>query len=73
MLEDVDKHYITIWMRAETTDPAIAIGDTEEIVEADWFDVGDMPQPRFLFFENLLAGRTMPEAPANLPPAIRAT
>lgn len=67
LLADVDKHYITIWMRAETSAPAITIGDTEEIVEAGWFDVAAMPQPRFAFFENLLAGRTMPEAPANLP------
>ena len=70
MLEEVDKHYITIWMRAETGDTAISIGDTREIVEADWFDVADMPLPRFLFFENLIAGRTMPEAPANLPQTI---
>lgn len=70
VLEEVDRHYITIWMRAETSDTAITIGDTEEIVEADWFDIADMPQPRFLFFENLIAGRTMPEAPANLPQTI---
>lgn len=67
VLEDVDKHYITIWMRAETRDSTILIEDADEILEAAWFDLLDLPEPRFRFFDNLLEGRTLPFAPPNVP------
>ncbi len=67
VLEDVDRHYVTIWMRGETSDPTLAIEDTDEIVEAAWFELSDLPEPRFAFFDNLLSGRSLPGAPTNLP------
>lgn len=67
VLEDVDKHYITIWMRGEAIDPTVTIEDTEEILQATWFELSDLPEPRFAFFDNLLSGRSLPDTPMNLP------
>lgn len=67
VLEQAGKHYVTIWMSGEAEDPTVVIGDSTEIVEAGWFDPGALPEPRHLYFENLLARRTLPPAPANLP------
>lgn len=66
VMPDVGKHYVTIWMRGETDEPTIAIADTHEIEEAAWFDPHSLPAPRHMFFENLLARRTLPGSPANL-------
>lgn len=66
VMAELDKHYVTIWMRAETSDPAIAVADTAEIQEAGWFDPAALPEPRHAFFDNLLAGRTLPRLPENL-------
>lgn len=67
VLPDSGRHYLTVWMRA--TAPAVApvIGDTAEIAEAAWFAPDALPGPRQLYLENLLAGRSMPARPANLP------
>ena len=68
LLTDTGKHYITIWMRADAMDDANpVVGDPAEIAEAAWFAPAALPQPRPLYFENLLAGRCLPAAPANLP------
>jgi 8-oxo-dGTP diphosphatase len=67
VLQHAGKHYVTIWMRGEAEDPTVVIGDTAEIVEAGWFDPGALPEPRHLYFQNLLARRTLPPAPTNLP------
>lgn len=75
VLVGAGKHYVTIWMRGETSDPTIAVRDTEEIEEAGWFDPAALPTPRHGFFENLLARRTLPPRPDNLElpvlPAVR--
>ena len=70
VLPEVGRHYITIWMRGETDSPAVTINDPQEIVEANWFDISAVPGPRHLFFDNLLAGRVMPDAPHNMPPLV---
>ena len=67
VLHDVGRHYITIWMRAEVADAPLIVGDPAEIAAANWFAPGDLPEPRHLYFENLLAGRCLPPAPANFP------
>lgn len=66
VIEDVGRHYITIWMRGEAEEPTI-VADPEEIREAAWFDPADLPEPKHLFFENLLAGKTLPARPGNMP------
>ena len=68
VLHDAGRHYITIWMRADVGDAALAIGDPGEIAAAGWFAPDELPEPRHLYFENLLAGRSLPPKPANLPP-----
>lgn len=60
VLPESGRHYVTVWMRGEPDDTRIAIQDTREIVEAGWYPLHDLPTPRHLFFENLLAGRTLP-------------
>ena len=67
VMADAGKHYVTIWMRADVDGAAPTIGDTAEIAEAGWFAPDALPQPLQLYFENLLAGRCLPPAPANLP------
>lgn len=65
VMDDRAGHYVTIWLRAGTDDPTIRIGDATEIREAGWFDPGHLPEPRHLFFDNLLAGRTLPPLRAS--------
>ena len=67
VLPDVGRHYITIWMRAEAGEVTPVIGDAAEIAAAGWFAPDDLPEPRHLYFENLLCGRSLPPNPANLP------
>jgi 8-oxo-dGTP diphosphatase len=59
VLAEAGRHYITIWMRGEAEETRIAINDSSEIAEAGWYPLS-LPGPRHLFFENLLAGRTLP-------------
>ena len=67
VLHDVGRHYITIWMRADVADATLAIGDPAEIAAAKWFAPDALPEPRHVYFENLLAGRSLPSKPRNLP------
>ena len=67
VLPDAGRHYITIWMRAEATDSTPEIRDPAEIAAAEWFPSDALPEPRHLYFENLLAGRSLPPHPTNSP------
>ena len=67
LLPDTDKHYVTVWLRGDADDSPLRINDPAEIAEAGWFTADALPQPLFLYFENLLAGRCLPAAPTNLP------
>lgn len=60
VLTEEGKHYITIWMRGDAEETRISIHDTSEILEAGWYPLHGLPGPLHLFFENLLAGRTLP-------------
>jgi 8-oxo-dGTP diphosphatase len=71
LLDDVGKHYLTVWMRGDATRDDIAIRDGAEIAEAGWFGTEDCPSPLHRFFENLICGRSMPSAPAELPDTLR--
>jgi len=63
LISETDRHYITIWMRADAPSGAATIHDVDEIVELGWFERDALPSPRHVFFDNLLAGRCYP-APA---------
>jgi len=67
VMESSAKHYVTIWFTGVVDDPTIMIRDTAEIVEAAWFDPASLPNPRHIYFENLISGRSLPAAPPNLP------
>jgi 8-oxo-dGTP diphosphatase len=71
LLDDVGKHYLTVWMRGDATCDDIAIGDCDEISEAGWFTAEQCPRPLHRFFENLICGRSMPSAPDELPDTLR--
>jgi 8-oxo-dGTP diphosphatase len=67
LLSDLGRHYITIWMRASAAELTPVIGDRAEIADAGWFAPTALPEPRHLYFENLIAGRCLPPNPTNLP------
>lgn len=67
LLTDVDKHYLTVWMRADSSSDDIFIGDGAEIAEAGWFAEKEIPRPLHRFFESLVCGRSMPSLPDELP------
>jgi len=71
VLDDVDRHYVTIWMRGEAVQSQISIEDSAEIVEAGWFYPHELPGPLHKFFENLMAGNCMPPSPGNIPNSLR--
>jgi 8-oxo-dGTP diphosphatase len=71
LLDDVGKHYLTVWMRADATHDDIAIEDCAEILEAGWFTAEECPRPLHRFFENLICGRSMPSVPDELPDTLR--
>ena len=66
-MEDKGKHYITIWMRGVADESAAVLADPAEIAELGWFAADALPTPQAIYFENFLAGRSLPPAPANLP------
>ena len=67
-MPDRGKHYITIWMRGDVgQDDAAVLSDPAEIAELGWFAADALPRPYAFYFENFLAGRRMPAAPANEP------
>jgi 8-oxo-dGTP diphosphatase len=67
VLEDAGKHYLTVWMRGEAGHLPPAIGDSAEIAEIGWFAADALPKPLHLYFKNLIDGRCLPQAPANMP------
>ena len=67
VLPDVDRHYVTIWMKGSAGESAVVIHDQAEIAAAGWYAPDALPEPRHLYFQNLLAGRCMPSKPANSP------
>jgi 8-oxo-dGTP diphosphatase len=71
VMEDIDKHYVTIWMRGDAICADLKINDTEEIAHVGWFESDHVPRPLHVFFENLICGRSMPALPAELPDVLR--
>jgi 8-oxo-dGTP diphosphatase len=67
VLPDAGRHYVTIWMRAGAADLTPVVRDPDEIAAAGWFAPDALPRPLHLYFENLIAGRSLPPNPANLP------
>ncbi len=57
------RHYATIWMEARVEAGEARINSPREMTELGWFDWDDLPLPRFLAFENYLAGRCYPPHP----------
>lgn len=67
VLDDVGKHYVTIWMRGDPRSSVCSIEDISEIDRVGWFAPDEMPGDLHKFFLNLIAGRCMPQSPSNLP------
>ncbi len=66
-MEEQGKHYVTIWMRGDADESVAVISDPAEIAELGWFSADALPTPHAIYFENFLAGRSLPLSPANLP------
>jgi 8-oxo-dGTP diphosphatase len=60
VFEDIEKHYITIWMEAGYLTGEARIAAEYEIAEIGWFAWDALPAPLFLPLENLLSGRSTP-------------
>jgi 8-oxo-dGTP diphosphatase len=60
LIADTNRHYITIWMRADAPSGTATVSDPAEIVELGWFERDALPSPRQVFFDNLLEGRSYP-------------
>lgn len=64
---DESRHYATMWMEARIEAGMEAgearVNSPREMSELGWFDWDDLPLPRFLPFENYLAGRRYPPHP----------
>jgi 8-oxo-dGTP diphosphatase len=58
-----DRHYITIFMKAQGFSGEPKIMESEKCDCMDWFDFDDLPQPLFSPLDNLINGKLYP---ANL-------
>ena len=71
VFESDTRHYVTVWMRAESAAGDPSVQDPAEVAEVGWFEPGDLPSPLFLSLANLMAGRSLPRIPDLLsPPAM---
>jgi len=71
VMADSGRHYVTIWMRAGADECTPVISDPAEISQAGWFAPDELPKPQAPYFKNLIAGRSLPAAPQNMPFAAR--
>jgi 8-oxo-dGTP diphosphatase len=71
VLDDIQKHYVTIWMRGDAHESATTIDDVSEIAEVGWFSQAEMPAHLHKFLLNLIAGHCFPANPTNLPDFVR--
>ncbi len=54
------KHYLTIWMETTLFSGEPTINAPDEVAAIGWFEWSELPQPLFLPFQNLLAGKCYP-------------
>ena len=66
LFDDVGRHYVTLWHRAEAIGGEPRVSDPAEISDVGWFELSLLPTPLFSSFANLLAGRCAPSPPADL-------
>ena len=59
IFEDENKHYITIFVKADYTSGDLKI-NKDESTELGWFAPNALPQPLFLPFDNLLKNKCYP-------------
>ena len=55
IFHDEGKHYVTLYMRADYVDGEAQVLEPEKCATWGWFLWDEMPSPRFLPIENLLA------------------
>lgn len=54
-----DTHYITIWVQSDWASGELKSVDVE-FTRSGFFDKGDLPNPLFISFKNLVAGNLLP-------------
>jgi 8-oxo-dGTP diphosphatase len=61
IFREFNRHYVTIWMRAEPVSGIAHVADPDESDDCGWFRVDDLPRPLFLPFRHLLKGDSHPK------------
>ena len=54
IMKNDDTHYITIYMRGDYAEGEACITEPEKFVEVGWYDLNNLPSPRFSPLDNLL-------------------
>jgi 8-oxo-dGTP diphosphatase len=71
MINDVmaaeGKHYVTLWFEADHVSGEPTVVAPQETESVGWHPIDDMPEPRFVMFENLLNGKLITSRPHVLP------
>ncbi|GCE07424.1 nucleotide triphosphate diphosphatase NUDT15 [Dictyobacter aurantiacus] len=60
IFEQEGKHYVTIWMEATYVSGEARVNSAREMSEVGWFTWNDLPTPRFLPLQHLLAQGYLP-------------
>lgn len=60
LFEEAGKHYVTLWMEGDYAGGEARVEADHELSELGWFPRDELPEPLFLAFENLVAGRSYP-------------
>jgi len=53
IMKEEGKHYITIYMKGEYELGEASVIESDKFIEVGWFDLNDLPLPRFLSLSNL--------------------
>lgn len=59
IMKEEGKHYVTIYMRAEYKKGQERITEPEKFLEVGWFDLNNLPGPRFVPLNNLLREKVL--------------
>lgn len=61
IFEEEGKHYVTLWMEGTYVSGEARVNSAREMSAVGWFSWNDLPTPRFLPLENLLAKGYVPQ------------
>jgi 8-oxo-dGTP diphosphatase len=56
------KHYLTVWLQATYRSGQASVVYPEKVAQVSWVPWDALPSPLFIPFDNLLSGRSYPQA-----------